>query len=96
MPQRNRFLIRNEFFERLLLNLEPEGILFPLRRGEEVVVEELYINSPVTFKLSTSDTGEPLLSLWPGDGEVTVRKDGINVLELAAGPLSAERATEVA
>ena len=34
---------------------------------------------PQTLK---SDKGDPIVSIWPGDGEVRVEKEGIDVLEL--------------
>jgi hypothetical protein len=82
MTQRNHFLIRNDFCRPLTLNIEPEGVLFPLHKGEEVSVTDIYTQAPVTVKLSSSDQGEPMISLWPGDGHMTVEKDGVAVFDL--------------
>jgi hypothetical protein len=64
------------------LNIEPEGAFFPLGQGEEVSVTEEFTAAPVTVKLSLSATGEPIVSIWPGDGEVRVAKGGVDVLDL--------------
>ncbi len=82
MAQHNHFIIRNDLFQTLTLNLEPEGAFFPLARGEEVSVTDLFTAAPVTVKLTASAQGEPILSLWPGDGEVRVEKDGVDVFDL--------------
>lgn len=79
---RNRFLIRNDRSKSLTLNIEPEGAFFPLGKGEEVSVIDEFTTDPVTIKLADSDKGEPVLSIWPGDGEVRVEKEGASVLEL--------------
>ncbi len=55
MAQHNRFVIRNDFSKSLTVNIEPEGAFFPLRRGEEVSVVEVFTTVPVTVKLTTSD-----------------------------------------
>jgi hypothetical protein len=82
MAQRNHFVIRNDLSSPLTLNIEPEGVFFPLGKGEEVSVVDEFTTAPVTIKLATSDKGEPVVSLWPGDGEVRVMKDGSDVFDL--------------
>jgi hypothetical protein len=82
MAQQNHFIIRNELSKPLTLNLEPEGSFFPLGNEEEVSVSEVFTAAPVTVILTHSDKGDPIVSIWPGDGEVRVEKDGIDVLEL--------------
>jgi hypothetical protein len=82
MAQHSRFVIRNDLSTSLILNIEPEGAFFPLERGEEVSVSDVFTTAPVTVKLTNSDRGEPILSIWPGDGEVTVEKNGVDVLDL--------------
>ncbi len=78
---RNRFVIRNEWAESLTLNIEPEGAFIALLRGEEVSVVETYESAPLTIKLDASDDGELIVTLWPGDGDVIVEKEGRNVLD---------------
>ena len=82
MTRHNRFVVRNDLTQPLTLNIEPEGAFFLLGRGEEVSVTDVFTTAPVTVKLTDSDKGGPILSIWPGDGEVRVEKDGVNVLEL--------------
>ena len=82
MAQHNQFVIRNDLSRSLTLNIEPEGAFFPLGKGEEVSVFDVFTTSPVTLILTNSERGDPILSIWPGDGEVRVEKDGVDVLEL--------------
>ncbi len=82
MSHRNHFVIRNNFSTSLILNIKPEGVFFPLGKGEEVSVSEVFTTVPVTVKLSASDKGDLIVSLWPGDGEVRVEKDGVDVFDL--------------
>jgi hypothetical protein len=82
MVNRNHFVIRNDWSRPLTLNIEPEGAFFPLRAGEEVSIKETFTSAPVTVKLTSSDQGDPIISIWPGDGDVRVEKDGVDVFEL--------------
>lgn len=79
MAQHNHFLIYNDSPSILTLNIEPEGALFLLKRGEEASVFDKFKTIPVALKWTTSDKGESIVSLGPGDGEVRVGKDGIDV-----------------
>ena len=94
MTQRNHFVIRNDLPKLLTLDIEPEGTFFRLRNGEEVTVFDEFAIRPVTIKLSHSESGEPIVSIWPGDGEVRVEKDGVDVFDLLqseASGVTAER-----
>ncbi len=82
MAHHHRFVIRNDLSKSLTLNIEPEGAFFPLARGEEVSVVDVFKTAPVTVKLAYSDKGDLIVSLWPGDGEVSVQKDGVDVFDL--------------
>jgi hypothetical protein len=82
MAHQNQFVIRNDRSTSLTLNIEPEGALFPLGKGEEVSVFDVFTAAPVTIKLTNSDRADPILSIWPGDGELRVEKDGADVLDL--------------
>jgi hypothetical protein len=82
MAHHNQFVIRNDLSKCLVLNIEPEGAFFSLCTGEDVSVFDVYTTDPVTIKLTMSDKGDPILSIWPGDGEVTVKKNGVDVLDL--------------
>jgi hypothetical protein len=82
MTHHNHFVIRNDSPKSLTLNIEPEGVFFPLGRGEEVSITDTFRELPVTVKLTSSDKGDPIISLWPGDGEVRVEKGGVDVFDL--------------
>lgn len=82
MVHRNHFLIRNDSPTTLTLNIEPEGEFFLLQKGEAVCVFDEFEITPVSLNWSTSDQGTPIVSLWPGDGEIRVEKDGIDVFDL--------------
>jgi hypothetical protein len=82
MTQPGRFLMRNGLSRPLTLNIEPEGAFFPLGDGDEVSVLDLFTAAPVTLILSHSEKGDPIVSIWPGDGAVRVEKEGIDVREL--------------
>ncbi|HBI45409.1 MAG TPA: hypothetical protein DDY78_21535 [Planctomycetales bacterium] len=82
MTHHNRFIIDNHSADSLALYIEPEGAFFPLAPGEEVSVSDEFTTSPVTIRLTASAKGEPILSIWPGDGEVRVEKDGVDVFDL--------------
>jgi len=82
MSHGNQFIIRNDLHTPLTLNIEPEGAFFPLGRGEEVSVRDTFTTAPVTVKFTASERGEPIVSIWPGDGEVTIEKDGVDILDL--------------
>lgn len=82
MAHQNRFIIRNDSPGSLTLNIEPEGAFFSLGRGEEASITDEFTTAPVTVRLTASAKGEPILSLWPGDGEVRVEKDGVDVFDL--------------
>jgi hypothetical protein len=81
MSQRSQFVIANGGTKPLALNIEPEAVVFTLPKGEEVRVTDVFDSAPVTIKVSSSDRAEPVISIWPGDGEVTVEKDGVDVLD---------------
>ena len=82
MAQRSQFIICNDSFPMLMLNIEPEGAFFPLSKGDEVTVTDVYATIPATVRLTASDKGDPIVSVWPGDGEVRVEKNGVDVFNL--------------
>jgi hypothetical protein len=82
MSRQSHFLIRNDLPRVMILNIEPEGVYFPLSNGEEVSVTDTFTTDPVTLKLTASDKGEPVVSIWPGDGNVRVEKGGVDVFDL--------------
>jgi hypothetical protein len=80
--KKNRFLLINELPTGLVLNIEPEGVIYMLGTGEEVLIHDQFSKSPVTLKVSTSNKADIILSIWPGDGTVRVEKDGVDILDL--------------
>ena len=82
MAHHNHFVIRNDSPTALTLNIEPEGAFFLLQKGEEVCVFDEFKTTPVSLNWTTSDQGAPIVSLWPGDGEIRVEKDGTDVFDL--------------
>lgn len=81
MSSRSHFVIRNDLPGMLILNIEPEGVFIPLGHGEEISVVDLFTREPMTVTVGDSDRGDPIVSLWPGDGEIRVEKGGINALD---------------
>jgi len=82
MRNLNRFTIFNDLAEPLSLNIEPEGVFFPLASGEEVTVVDEFTSYPVMIKLSQLEGGEFVASIWPGDGRIRVEKDGVDVFDM--------------
>jgi hypothetical protein len=82
MNNANHFVIENNAKKPFDLYVEPEGALFSLHPGEKVTVRDRFTISPVNVIVSTSETGATEVSIWPGDGEVRVEKDGVDVLDL--------------
>lgn len=82
MRSENHFVIQNASGNLLVLNIEPEAARFSVANGQSVSVHELYETQPVTVKLERSEDGETLISIWPGDGNVRVEKDGTDVFDL--------------
>ena len=77
MAQRSQFVICNDSFPALILNIEPDGAFLPLRTGEEVTVTDVYAAIPATVRLTASDKGDPIVSVRPGGGEVRI-ENGID------------------
>jgi hypothetical protein len=81
MSNHSRFVIRNDLAVPLIVNIEPECLQIPLAPGEKVTVQEMFEREPITLKVD-SDKGDTIISLWPGDGEMLVEKEGVDVFEL--------------
>ncbi len=81
MSSPSRFVIENSSSVALLLCVEPEGAVFPLAVGELVTVIDPFVMMPATLRFSVGDAGEPFLSVWPGDGDTRVEKNGVNLLD---------------
>lgn len=81
MTNQSRFVIQNDAPNLLIVNIEPECVQVPLTFGEKLTVQDRFENDPVTLKVE-SRNGETIISVWPGDGEVRVEKNGVDVFEL--------------
>ena len=81
MSHHNRFMIHNDLSGPVVLNIEPESVQFPLASGDQVTVWDTFEREPVTLQLE-SDKGDTIISVWPGDGQVRVEKDGVDVFDL--------------
>lgn len=81
MTNHSRFVIQNDLSGPAIVNIEPECVQISLPPGEEVTVQDAFDKEPVTLKVE-SDNGETIISIWPGDGEVRVEKDGVDVFDL--------------
>jgi hypothetical protein len=80
MRNSTKFIVENDCKSDLKVWVEPEAHPVTLSPGEEVIVHDEFQNSPVTVRVSRDDAGFPMLSIWPGDGETIVEKNGHNVL----------------
>jgi hypothetical protein len=78
---RSRFVIRNDG-RPMNLNIEPEGVFFQLDEGHEVSVTDVFSIEPATLIISCDKGGDPVVSIWPGDGKGKVEKNGFDVLDL--------------
>ena len=81
MTNETVFLIDNDTDEDFDVYVEPECFLVRLKHGECLTVRDSYAQSPVTVRIGKGESGERVLSLWPGDGDVVVEKNGINVMD---------------
>jgi hypothetical protein len=81
MATQSYFIIQNDLPGSIILDIEPECVHFSLGRGEKVSVSDKFEKEPVTLRIEC-DKGDTIISIWPGDGEVRVEKDGVEVFEL--------------
>lgn len=88
MPNQSRFVIQNDTETPFIVNVEPECAHVALAAGDKLTVTDRFENQPLTLKIE-SDDGDTIISIWPGDGEVRVEKDGIDVLESIQKPIRA-------
>ncbi len=75
------FSIENDSEGRFSVFVEPESVVVELAQGEKVVVYDEYVNAPVTLRIGNDPTGATVLSVWPGDGNTRVEKNGVDVLD---------------
>lgn len=82
MTNHSRFVIQNDLSGPVIVNIEPECVQVSLSAGEKVTVQGTFEKEPLTLKVE-SDKGDTIISVWPGDGEVRVKKDGVDVFDLS-------------
>jgi hypothetical protein len=80
MTTNSRFVIQNDMPGPVVVNVEPECVQFTLAPGENVTVYDTFEREPVTLRMESAG-GETILSVWPGDGEVRVERDGVDVFK---------------
>lgn len=81
MSHQNQFVIQNGGSRPIIVNIEPECCHVSLANGEKVTVRESFDKEPLTLRVE-SDQGDTVISVWPGDGDVRVEKDGVDVLDV--------------
>jgi hypothetical protein len=81
MTNHSRFVIQNDLSGPLIVNIQPECVQVSLSSGEQVMVQDAFDKEPMTLKVE-SDKGDTIISVWPGDGEVRVEKDGVDLFDL--------------
>ena len=74
------FIIENTSADDVTLYVEPEGHVVALAPQESVVVKDEFDKAAVVVRLSKELDGAMALSIWPGDGDTMVLKDGKDVL----------------
>jgi hypothetical protein len=79
----SRFVLENETSKALSIQVEPEAVRFALEPGESATITDQFKQSPVTLRFSDESNGDSIVSVWPGDGEVVVKKCGKDVLDVA-------------
>lgn len=82
MYNTNKFFISNNSSTPIVINIEPYGVFYHLKQGHDVLVSESYDTAPLTIKITSEDDGMLVYSIWPGDGDVVVTHQGVDVLKL--------------
>ena len=80
MPHTTEFLIDNDTGDEFAVHIEPECFVVQMKQGECLTVRNIYTITPVTLRMGKDHRGRTVVSLWPGDGDVVVEKDGVNVM----------------
>ena len=75
------FVIENTSADDVTLYVEPEGHVVTLAPEESVVVKDEFDKAAVVLRLSKEPDGGIALSIWPGDGDTVVLKNGKDVLD---------------
>lgn len=81
MSNANEFLIDNHTGDDFSVHIEPECFVVQLKQGECLTVRDKYFVAPVTLRIGKSELGRTVISIWPGDGDVVVERNGVNVMD---------------
>ena len=81
MPNKNNFLIDNDTGDDFAVHVEPECFVVHLKHGECLTVMETYSIAPITLRIGKDETNRTVISIWPGDGDVVVERNGVNVMD---------------
>lgn len=81
MSRKGEFKLRNDSDRSITLQIEPDCWTFELKDGEEVIVEYDWVSEPATFQLTNAKYGGIHGAIVPGDGDITVRRRGVNILD---------------
>ncbi len=81
MTAQNVFNIKNGMQIPLEIHIEPEAVIITLQENESVAVYDAFTMEPATVSVEKESKSHLVLSVWPGDGNVSVRKNGVDVFE---------------
>ncbi len=82
MSNVNKFLIDNDTDDDFAVHVEPECFIVQLKKGECLTVREKYSTAPMTLRIGKDEHNRTVISIWPGDGDVVVERNGVNVMDL--------------
>jgi hypothetical protein len=72
------FVIQNKSTKTLHFHIEPDCTPFAIEPGESVELQSEYRNELPTVQISDDDGGF-FFAVFPGDGDLAVKKDGETV-----------------
>lgn len=82
MSNANEFLIDNDTGDDFAVHIEPECFVVQLKQGECLTVRDKYSIAPVTLRIGRDKLDRTVISIWPGDGDVVVERNGVNVTDV--------------
>lgn len=81
MTIRSSFVIENKSSKSLEFHLEPECWPFSLESEKSMVVRCNYEAEAPSVQFSDADDGSIFGAVFPGDGDVAVEIEGVNILD---------------
>jgi|688.fasta_scaffold1203069_1 hypothetical protein len=82
MSNASQFLIDNDTGHDFAVHIEPECFVVQLKQGDCLTVRETYSVAPVTLRIGKDERDRTVISIWPGDGDVVVERNGVSVMDL--------------